>query len=381
MNPRILFLTALLWAFAASTFGYEYILCGDEPCTWSSYPVHYLINEKGTPDRSDEDEIVEKSFSRWAQGHQTFCELEFKYDGTTQIDESAYDEKNVVYWVEKNWEYSKQVLALTQCWFNNQTNRFLDCDIAVNGQDYSWDDLGQESGNVDLRSTLTHEIGHLWGLDHSDVPAATMYAYYDPRSNAADLDYDDINGAYRAFCEGLLPKDDEYEQNDSSVQAVDFGEETFTLYDLRLYDQDWFKIVIPKGYRAKVIFRDDDLLRSKNIYLIDYKGEILDVAPCDGDCAVALGDAEDDPQVGNILVDGEFDDYTISEERYDLKVEMVLPGEEGDLYDDDDSTGGSDEGCGCNMTGDFNSKATNARLAWFLLLGLIVFSLAVFCRR
>lgn len=354
---------------------YEYTLCGEKPCEWDYWPVRYFINNLGTADLADEFEIVQKSFSRWEEGHQGLCGVQFEYGGTTPVNMAELDSKNIVMWTESGWQYGEQVLALTQCWYD-LSGHFLDCDILVNGQDHTWD-YGEESpvGKVNLRSTLTHEIGHLWGLDHSNLREATMYAYYDFTSNASDLDYDDILGGKDKFCpdESFPEENSDYdEQNDSPAQADDWGDEGFELRYMYLYDDDWFRLTVPKGKRVKVTIEDEDLSRSKMIYFTDHKGEKEEGAPCDGNCAVALGEAVDEDRVMSILVRAEFDDNSINTVTYDILVEMVNPGEEGELYDDDVGEAEGEEICGCDPAGGYGGISPHKRN------GLIVTCLGIF---
>ncbi|KAK6271102.1 hypothetical protein POUND7_008200 [Theobroma cacao] len=55
---------------------------------------------------------------------------------------------------------------------------------------------------VDLESVTVHEIGHLLGLQHSLVPEAVMYAYFDSGMIKRKLHMDDVHGIRALY--GLL---------------------------------------------------------------------------------------------------------------------------------------------------------------------------------
>jgi hypothetical protein len=73
-----------------------------------------------------------------------------------------------------------------------------DADVHVNGKDHTFaasssSASGPPRGTVDLRSILTHELGHVLGLGHSTDPSATMAAgASDTRFRTLELD--DENG-------------------------------------------------------------------------------------------------------------------------------------------------------------------------------------------
>lgn len=91
-------------------------------------------------------------------------------------------------------------IAITKIAHDQSTGEIVDADIEINdgGFNFSIDD-SPANGEVDFLSMLVHEVGHFYGLDHSLVEAATMYATYSQTASTATaartLDADDVAGA------------------------------------------------------------------------------------------------------------------------------------------------------------------------------------------
>ncbi|MCP3142412.1 matrixin family metalloprotease [Pyxidicoccus xibeiensis] len=68
------------------------------------------------------------------------------------------------------WAHAPSTVALTTVTYEQRTGRLLDADIELNAVYFS------STPTQDLQGTMTHELGHALGLDHSSDPASTMYA-------------------------------------------------------------------------------------------------------------------------------------------------------------------------------------------------------------
>jgi MYXO-CTERM domain-containing protein len=62
-----------------------------------------------------------------------------------------------------------EALAITAVWSGQTSGTIVDADIEVNTQNAVWTDLVNHpaTGKQDLQNALTHEMGHLIGLDHN----------------------------------------------------------------------------------------------------------------------------------------------------------------------------------------------------------------------
>lgn len=69
--------------------------------------------------------------------------------------------------------YPSNALAITSVFADRNTGQIVDTDIEINGTGPSWadlvanPDLRRSSNTHDLQNTLTHELGHVVGLDHT----------------------------------------------------------------------------------------------------------------------------------------------------------------------------------------------------------------------
>jgi MYXO-CTERM domain-containing protein len=81
--------------------------------------------------------------------------------------------------------YDPLALAVTSVFARKGDGEIIDADVELNAVTFKWADLARnpgDGGNIqDLQNTLTHEFGHLIGLDHTCFIAGTRPGAVDDR--------------------------------------------------------------------------------------------------------------------------------------------------------------------------------------------------------
>lgn len=159
---------------------------------WDVFQISYRIHEAGSVDvpGTAEFDAVHRSFRTWQD--EDCLPVTFTYAGPTDDTHVGYDQTravgqdNLVLWRDDaaTWSHSRTVIGLTSVTFDTRSGEIVDADIELNGADFDFATVSGSSGGkgfvTDVENAVTHEIGHLLGLGHSPVRAATMFARSDP---------------------------------------------------------------------------------------------------------------------------------------------------------------------------------------------------------
>ncbi len=176
-----------------SAFAYDYLSqCGP---TWTNLPIPYYINSVGSADLpfATVQTVIRDSFDVW--GDPCCSQFAASYQGTTQ--QTAVNPGSlavVLSWTENAWDPAlgnvNSVIGVTfpRPGFNCT---LVEAPILFNGVGFRFSTNGSAT---DLQSIATHEVGHLLGLDHSNITGTTMFASYNGGTGARSLHQDDVNG-------------------------------------------------------------------------------------------------------------------------------------------------------------------------------------------
>lgn len=93
-----------------------------------------------------------------------------------KIQVTTHKAQVVVRPVTRDWSYPSSVAAKTTLNFGLDSGTLEDVVLELNFQDFRFVSEVQEEGEVASDAVLTHELGHVLGLDHTPVQGATMEA-------------------------------------------------------------------------------------------------------------------------------------------------------------------------------------------------------------
>ena len=154
------------------------------PTFWETPCVQVYLNEDGT-DQLEFDQvesIVRTAVDAWNVPESS--SLQMYYAGLTNETRVGYNvytsrNANIIVFRDDAWKEDPSIMALTSVIYRNSSGKIYDADMEINTYLYHFGIVTPRSpkGVIDLQNTITHELGHVVGLDHSSVESATMYPY------------------------------------------------------------------------------------------------------------------------------------------------------------------------------------------------------------
>lgn len=163
--------------------------------SWESGCVHIDYANEGTTHIAGDGEfaVMDQVFSVWRTATESCSYMTFQLNGRA-VHETRFDGVNVIKFRESSWCrpangddpeicHSPSAAALTTVTFVDDANSdrdgtIVDADIEFNAVNFAVASGGVTAGTQgcqsDLANTLTHEVGHLLGLDHTCRDDATI---------------------------------------------------------------------------------------------------------------------------------------------------------------------------------------------------------------
>jgi uncharacterized protein (TIGR03382 family) len=111
------------------------------------------------------------------------------------------------------WAYNELTIALTTSTYDTNTGRLYDADVEFNDDHFYFTTTGsgapvcsdtssQSCRAFDIQNTMTHEAGHMIGLDHTDFPGSTM----NPTAPKGEITKRDLDTGSKGFVCDVYPK-------------------------------------------------------------------------------------------------------------------------------------------------------------------------------
>ncbi len=220
---------------------------------WKSGCALLSVHEQGSSQISGDEEfrVIDEVLRSWNDGSDACSEFTLINEGKTSRD-VGFDGHNIIRFREDLWCrpatednpeecYDQAAAGITTLFFvdddgSDRNGEILDADVELNGVQFAFAVDGETSGSAqceaDFANTLTHELGHLLGLDHTcwvggqrlldnngntvpsctlptlseEITEATMYNFQScGETKKASLEADDIAGMCAIYPIGEHP--------------------------------------------------------------------------------------------------------------------------------------------------------------------------------
>jgi len=192
-NPILALLALLTFVVSSQPSSFDLPASSQErPIRWQVESIQIALSTSLTapsPAIKPESDVlgaVRRALASWSRAaNVTFVEVASRAQSVSQTNDGdgvslitvAATAENLALFEEGN------TTARTRVFYDPDKGEINEADIVINPFPYSGDGTALQfstdgtPGTYDLESTLAHEIGHLLGLNHSQVIGATMQAY------------------------------------------------------------------------------------------------------------------------------------------------------------------------------------------------------------
>lgn len=191
---KIPLIIAIILAIPSVAHGYtqKYTSTG-RLVRWSRSPIELTVVRvdscRSCPDETEVFGSLQRAASTWNEIPTSPNINIIERSGNPEWD---IDGVNGVYLV-RDWPFSFRALAITLTSYNENTGELIDTDVIINGEMLFG--FSGERNRYDLDTVLTHELGHVLGLDESSVPGATMFPNTSRgETDRRELSTDDVDG-------------------------------------------------------------------------------------------------------------------------------------------------------------------------------------------
>ena len=185
---------AATFAFAPASFGYVRTTTSvHAPMYWNRDILKMLVYTADAPAQLSSDDVlhaVQGAAKAWGRDKNDCTSLEVQVE---KVDEASapveIDYTSRVTFRRDKWCrdpklegkeicYDNFALAVTSVFARKKDGQIVDADMEINAVNFSWSDLEKNPGGsqslYDLQNTVTHEMGHFIGLDHTCVVDVSM---------------------------------------------------------------------------------------------------------------------------------------------------------------------------------------------------------------
>lgn len=151
------------------------------PVSWPdvAFPIPYQVDSRVATALPNAASMIDRAFVAWASVPDT--NIGFRSLVVTGALKAGKDGHNSITLADDLFK-DQSAIAMTTNWYDT-TGKMTEADIQIDG--------GLIKSDYNIQQAITHEVGHLLGLDHSAVLSSIMYPWV-PRGNEAPaLDSDD----------------------------------------------------------------------------------------------------------------------------------------------------------------------------------------------